>query len=79
MSIFAAVREQHPDWDDEAIYKDANIIYAEKAGTPIQMVDQSKPSAESAVLMDKPSDDEPADDKDKSADANAESEVEDNG
>jgi hypothetical protein len=50
MSIFAAVREQHPDWDDQAIYKEANIIYAEKAGVPIQVADPSKPTEQSTVL-----------------------------
>lgn len=51
MSIFAAVREQHPDWDDEAIYKEANLIYAEKAGGNMQVVDTEKPIEESAVIM----------------------------
>ena len=49
MSIFAAVREQHPDWDEEAIYKEANIIYAEK-NLSIQVVDPSKPPEKSAVM-----------------------------
>lgn len=50
MSIFAAVREQHPDWDDEAIYKETNLIYAEKSGGAMQVVDPSKPSDESVVI-----------------------------
>lgn len=37
MSIFAAVREQHPDWDDESIYDEANLIYAEKQGMAMQV------------------------------------------
>ncbi len=37
MSIYAAVREQHPDWDDEAIYDEANLIYAEKQGMAMQV------------------------------------------
>ena len=28
MSIFAAVREQHPDWSDDAIYKERYRLYA---------------------------------------------------
>ena len=52
MSIFAAVREQHPDWDDEAIYKEANLIYAEKMGGAIQVVDPSKPPEESVVITE---------------------------
>lgn len=51
MSIFAAIREQHPDWSLDAIYKEANLIYAEKAGGTIQVVDQSKPPEESTVLQ----------------------------
>ena len=54
MSIFAAVREQHPDWDDEAIYKEANLIYAEKTGGAIQVVDPSKPPEQSAVIRQPP-------------------------
>lgn len=50
MSIFAAVREQHPEWDDEAIYKETNLIYAEKAGAAMQIVDPTKPPEESVVL-----------------------------
>ena len=57
MSVFAAVREQHPDWDDEAIYKEANLIYAEKAGGTIQVVDQTKPPEESTVLQTPPEED----------------------
>ncbi len=26
MSVFAAVREQHPDWDEEAIYKEVRLL-----------------------------------------------------
>lgn len=51
MSIFAAVREQHPDWDESAIYKEANLIYAEKTGEAMQVIDQEKPPEESAVIM----------------------------
>ncbi|WP_347283012.1 hypothetical protein [uncultured Muribaculum sp.] len=50
MSIFAAVREQHPEWDDEAIYKETNLIYAEKAGAAMQIVDPTKPPEESVVI-----------------------------
>lgn len=50
MSVFAAVREQHPEWDDEAIYKETNLIYAEKAGAVMQIVDPTKPPEESVVL-----------------------------
>lgn len=57
MSVFAAVREQHPDWDEETIYKEANLIYAEKAGGTIQVVDQTKPPEESAVLQQPPEED----------------------
>lgn len=52
MSIFAAVREQHPDWSDEAVYKEANLIYAEKMGGAIQVVDPSKPPEESVVIAE---------------------------
>ncbi len=51
MSIFAAVREQHPDWSSDAIYKEANLIYAEKSGGAIQVVDPSKPPEESTVIQ----------------------------
>lgn len=51
MSVFAAVREQHPDWDDDAIFKEANIIYAERAGGNMQVVDTAKPIEESAVIL----------------------------
>ncbi|MCM1368273.1 MAG: hypothetical protein NC184_05655 [Roseburia sp.] len=57
MSVFAAVREQHPDWDDEAVYKEANLIYAEKAGGAIQVVDPSKPPEQSAVIQQPPEED----------------------
>jgi hypothetical protein len=50
MSILAAVREQHPDWDETAIYREANIIYAEKAGLPIQVEDPDKPAGQTAAL-----------------------------
>lgn len=50
MSVFAAVREQHPEWDDEAIYKETNLIYAEKAGAVMQIVDPTKPPEDSVVL-----------------------------
>lgn len=50
MSIFAAVREQHPEWDDEAIYKETNLIYAEKSGAAMQIVDPTKPPEKSAVI-----------------------------
>ncbi len=52
MSIFAAVREQHPDWSDDAIYKETNLIYAEKAGGNIQVVDPTKPPEESVVITE---------------------------
>lgn len=63
MSIFAAVREQHPDWTDEAIYKEANLIYAEKMGGAIQVIDPSKPPEESVVITEneQPPDDEAVD------------------
>ncbi len=57
MSVFAAVREQHPDWDDEAIYKEANLIYAERSGGNMQVVDTEKPIEESAVIMQDQTDD----------------------
>ncbi len=50
MSIFAAVRELHPEWDDEAVYKETNLIYAEKAGAAIQVVDPTKPPENSTVI-----------------------------
>ena len=56
MSVFAAVKEQHPDWDDEAIYKEANLIYAEKQ-LNIQVVDRTKPLEESTVLQTPPEED----------------------
>ena len=52
MSVFAAVREQHPDWDEEAIYKEANLIYAEKSNELIQVVDPAKPPDKSAVVTE---------------------------
>lgn len=52
MSIFAAVREQHPDWDDEAIYKETNLIYAERTNQPMQVVDPEKPTEESTVMTE---------------------------
>lgn len=51
MSIFAAVREQHPDWDDETVYKETNLIYSEK-NLQMQVVDPSKPVAESTVITE---------------------------
>ncbi len=57
MSIFAAVREQHPDWDDEAIYKETNLIYAE-TGNGMQVVDPEKPTSESTVISEKEQPDE---------------------
>lgn len=54
MSIFAAVREQHPDWSLDAIYKESNLIYAEKTGGAIQVVDMTKPPEESTVLQQPP-------------------------
>lgn len=50
MSIFAAVREQHPDWDNESIYKEVNLIHAEKSGYPMQVVDTARPIEESTVI-----------------------------
>lgn len=58
MSIFAAVREQHPEWDDEAIYKEANLIYADKANVAMQVVDPSRPANESEVIVDEGGGDE---------------------
>lgn len=57
MSVFAAVREQHPDWDEEAIYKEANLIYAEKSNELIQVVDPAKPPNKSAVVQPPPKED----------------------
>lgn len=57
MSVFAAVREQHPDWSDEAIYKEANLIYAERAGGTMQVVDLTKPPENSAVIQSPPEND----------------------
>lgn len=54
MSIFAAVREQHPDWEEDAIYREANIIYAEKAGGAMQVVNTKKPTENSVVILDNP-------------------------
>jgi len=50
MSVFAAVRELHPEWDDEAVYKETNLIYAEKAGAAIQVVGPTKPPENSTVI-----------------------------
>ncbi len=56
MSIFAAVREQHPDWDESSIYKETNLICAQ-AGLGIQVIDPTKPPKESAVIVqDQPKD-----------------------
>lgn len=64
MSIFAAVREQHPEWDEEAVYKEANIIYAERMGMTIQVADPNKPPESSTVInLDDLEDDDPPDDK----------------
>ena len=52
MSIFAAVREQHPDWSDEAIYKETNLIYAQRANQAMQVIDPTKPTEESAVMTE---------------------------
>lgn len=52
MSIFAAVREQHPEWESADIYKEANLIYAERAALAMQVADPSKPTDESTVLTD---------------------------
>lgn len=49
MSVFAAQREQHPDWAEQDVYKEANIIYAEN-GLQIQVADPSKPTKDSTVL-----------------------------
>lgn len=54
MSVFAAVREQHPDWDEDAIYKEANLIYAEKTNQPMQVVNTKKPTENSVVLLNNP-------------------------
>lgn len=62
MSIFAAVREQHPDWDDSAIYKETNLIYAERTNQPIQVADPDKPAEESTVVTEPESDEEGAQD-----------------
>ncbi len=64
MSVFAAVREQHPDWDDEAIYKEANLIYAEKSNELIQVVDPTKSPDKSAVVKPPPKEDPDSDDVD---------------
>ena len=66
MSIFAAVREQHPDWDDEAIYKETNLIYAEKSGGAMQVVDPTKPPEESVVMKQDGSSDKPEENKEES-------------
>ncbi len=63
MSIFAAVREQHPDWDDEAIYKETNLIYAEKSGGAMQVVDPTKPPEKSTVVKQDGSQGKPEEDK----------------
>lgn len=62
MSTFAAVRELHPDWDDDTIYKETNLIYAEKSADTIQVVDPERPPEESAVIQsEEPAgDDEPS-------------------
>lgn len=49
MSVFAAIREQHPEWDDEAIYKETNLIYAEK-NLNMQVVNPEAPTEESIVI-----------------------------
>lgn len=54
MSVFAAVRELHPDWEDDAIYKEANIIYAEMANQPMQVINTQKPTENSGVVLNNP-------------------------
>lgn len=44
MSTFAAVLEQHPEWNNEQLYNETNLILAEKMGQPIQMTDPKDPS-----------------------------------
>ncbi len=50
MSIFAAVREQHPDWDDETLYKETNLIYAEQ-GKPCEVIDPTKPPEKNGSVL----------------------------
>lgn len=50
MSILAAVREQHPDWDEQSIYKETNLICAQ-AGLGMQVIDPTRPPEESAVIL----------------------------
>ena len=77
MSVFAAVAEQHPEWDEETIYKEANLIYAQMGGGVIQVSDPSKPPEESVVMTEEnadeggeePTDDKQAEDDDKSDDS----------
>jgi hypothetical protein len=52
MSIFAAVREQHPEWDNKAVYNETNLILAEKAGQPIQMTDPQDPDIKPLIEPD---------------------------
>lgn len=49
MSTFLSVREQHPEWDDEAVYNETNLILAEKMGQPIQMTDPNNPSVKPLI------------------------------
>lgn len=51
MSIFAAVREQHPDWDEQTLYKETNLIYAEQ-GKQFQVVDPTKPPEQNGAVTD---------------------------
>lgn len=78
MSVFAAVREQHPDWGDETIYKEANLIYAEKQ-IGIQVVDPSKPPEESTVLQEQQGDDNSESDGNDGQDIGNNDEEEQNG
>lgn len=72
MSTFAAVRELHPDWSDEAIYDEANLIYAEKSPELIQVTDPNRPPEDSIVLQDAPDEDDFPEDDDKPSEEDGE-------
>ncbi len=52
MSIFGAVREQHPEWDNETVYKECNLIYAEKMGLPVTVFNPDDPEHPEVQTLD---------------------------
>lgn len=46
MSIYTSVKEQYPEWDNETIVKEANMIIADKFGVQYQVKEPKKPKKE---------------------------------